>query len=184
MTDERFHSINDIRKILIAETIRQFQLQGHHLKGDFEEALTVEIANIANRVHFQVRGKKHGVYLDRGVLASKIPYDPTVRTGAGKSQYIEGLINYARLRWNLSNLKEATARAFQIAHKQCAKGGNNGMPTMGSYRFSKNNLRTNFVNETIKALGNNDQLSTLLLDDVTKAVDVIMINEIRNFNAK
>lgn len=59
---------------------------------------------------------KYGGYISQGVPASRIPFSPG--SGAKKSLYIEGLINYVMMRKKISDVKEAKSIAFAIAHTQ------------------------------------------------------------------
>jgi hypothetical protein len=82
--------------------------------------------------------------LNRGVPYTRIPYRQG--SGAGKSDFITGLQDYAKLRFGLSD--DAALRvAFQIARKAKKPGG--GLPSVTSQQFSKTGKRTGFVNDAI-----------------------------------
>ncbi len=130
------------------ELRRQYRLQGHNLTGKL-------IASIEDKVTLTVTGAKvqvlivdYGVIINNGTPASRIPYTPGSGRG-GTSKYIQGLQNFARLRMGL-NAREALSVAFAIAKKQSKEG----MPTKGSFRFSKNGKRTGAIEDTLEIIDN------------------------------
>ena len=61
--------------------------------------------------------------------------------------YIQGLKNFAKLRFRVGE-KQALGIAFAIANKQIREG----MPTRGSYAFTKTGMRTMFIEEALRAI--------------------------------
>ena len=134
--------------LIVDELRRQYRLQGHNLTGKL-------IASIEEKVTLTVTGAKvqvlivdYGVIINNGTPASRIPYTPGSGRG-GTSKYIQGLQNFARLRMGL-NAREALSVAFAIAKKQSKEG----MPTKGSFRFSKNGKRTGAIEDTLEIIDN------------------------------
>ncbi len=134
--------------LIVDELRRQYRLQGHNLTGKL-------IASIEDKVTLTVTGAKvqvlivdYGVIINNGTPASRIPYTPGSGRG-GTSKYIQGLQNFARLRMGL-NAREALSVAFAIAKKQSKEG----MPTKGSFRFSKNGKRTGAIEDTLEIIDN------------------------------
>ena len=134
--------------LIVDELRRQYRLQGHNLTGKL-------IASIEQKVTLTVTGAKvqvlivdYGVIINNGTPASRIPYTPGSGRG-GTSKYIQGLQNFARLRMGL-NAREALSVAFAIAKKQSKEG----MPTKGSFRFSKNGKRTGAIEDTLQIIDN------------------------------
>ena len=137
-----------IGELIVDELRRQYRLQGHNLTGKL-------IASIQDKVTLTVTGAKvqvlivdYGVIINNGTPASRIPYTPGSGRG-GTSKYIQGLQNFARLRMGL-NAREALSVAFAIAKKQSKEG----MPTKGSFRFSKNGKRTGAIEDTLQIIDN------------------------------
>ncbi len=137
-----------IGELIVDELRRQYRLQGHNLTGKL-------IASIEDKVTLTVTGAKvqvlivdYGVIINNGTPASRIPYTPGSGRG-GTSKYIQGLQNFARLRMGL-NAREALSVAFAIAKKQSKEG----MPTKGSFRFSKNGKRTGAIEDTLQIIDN------------------------------
>lgn len=135
-------TIQKIDKLLKADLKKELRDQGHHLTGALEASIKSNI-NESVDVVLQVEAKDYIDPLNTGVPASNIPYDPYVRTGAGHSKYIEGLKQFAKLRFGLSD-KEALGAAFAIAKKHKAEG----MPTSGSFAFSNTGKRTEVMEQT------------------------------------
>lgn len=147
----------------------EYAAQGHNLSGDFIRELTHSV--IPGRM---VEGEmlKHGIFLDRGVSANRIPYSG--KSGGGRSDYIQGLIAYAKARHGLTG-KAAISRAFQIA----ATHRKEGMPTSASRRFSraKGSRRTGFLTKTLDEL--DAWISTQISIGVGADLDVQIDNMIK-----
>ena len=82
------------------------------------------------------------LYVEYGVPASRIPYDPHKRTGAGESKYISALLNYLESKGKDSNDPRTKNIAFAIASKQ-SKVGN-----------PINKGKLNWISATIQKYGN------------------------------
>lgn len=135
-----------IAEMVQTEFIKQLNLQGHKLTGSLANSIDykIKLTGVDITITFEI--EQYGLILDKGTPASRIPFGGN--TGKKTSKYIEGLKRYARLRFFASE-KEATKIAFAIANKQ--KYGGNGMPTFGSFKFSKTGKRTGFIDATLKA---------------------------------
>ena len=62
-------------------------------------------------------------YVEYGIDANNVPFDARERTGAGNSDYINGLINWIKIKGIASQDDVVRGIAFAIATKQTAKGG-------------------------------------------------------------
>ena len=128
----------------IIESIKnEWVLQGHHLTGGFEDKLSYETEESGNKVMLHILDntkRVHGKILNRGVPAEKILFSPG--SGRKESEYIKGLIKYAKLRMGATD-EEALSIAFAIAYTHKAEG----MPSKGSQRFSKTGKRIEFVDD-------------------------------------
>tara|TARA_B100001094_G_scaffold333070_1_gene408311 strand:- start:11501 stop:12025 length:525 start_codon:yes stop_codon:yes gene_type:complete len=71
----------------------------------------------------KIKGDYYWRYVEYGVTGANIPYDASVRTGAGNSKYIEGLMNWIKIKGIASDNDVVRGIAFAIARKQTAKGG-------------------------------------------------------------
>ena len=69
---------------------------GRQASGDLINSLQHDITPIGEfGFDLQIKGNSYWRYVEYGVDAGKIPYDARIRTGAGNSDYINGL-----MRWN------------------------------------------------------------------------------------
>lgn len=140
--------LDKIKQDLIQNSIKNIRLQGHTLTGKLEKSIEVQVIQKVD-TFINLLAESYGIPLNTGVKASRIPY----KKGSGRrsSEYIKGLQMFAKKRMRVSD-KEALNIAFAIAKKHKKEG----MPTRGSFRYSKNGKRTNFfddaVNETLASV--------------------------------
>ena len=73
----------------------------------------------------EIKGNSYWRVVEYGVPAGKVPYDASVRTGAGNSDYINGLMRWIRIKGIASDNDTVRGIAFAIATKQTAtsRGG-------------------------------------------------------------
>lgn len=149
-------------KFLQKQFKQELKNQGHYLTGGLEASMQGIVVESGRAAALQGTAANYGVFLDKGVAPSRIPYGGGSRGGGGgTSKYIQGLVTFWKLR-GLSD-KEALGAAFATAKKQKKEG----MPTMGSYGYSKNGARTKFIQNTkAKAL---PVLNQLVLSEVNAA---------------
>lgn len=130
---------------IIGDLRDELNQQGHHATGALEKSLTFEVKDSDSDGFLgTIFGNDYWQPLDTGVSAARIPYSPGKGRG-GKSKYIQGLIDWAAVvRPELSE-KERKGFVWAVATKHSREG----MPTRGSYSFSRNGERKNFVQRTI-----------------------------------
>ena len=153
-----------IGQLIVRAIQNQFALQGHRLTGKLNASIEDIVTLTVTGAKIQIVMLDYGIIQNNGVAASRIPYNPAARTGAGKSQYIEGLKNFARLRFGLSG-KDALSAAFAIAKKQAREG----IPTRGSFRFSKTGRRTGAIEAALEDV---DAQITKLSEDFLEEIIV------------
>lgn len=142
--------------------IKEWQAQGHHLSGAWESSLASKIINGGNSLAILGTMAYYGSIVEQGVSKDRIPYGGHKAT-AGTSKYIQGLVSYFKAR-GLGE-KEAIRAAFATAktHKK------EGMPTKGSYAYSKTGQRTKFIGIVDKAIGSD--IDKMILDGLDAIVD-------------
>ena len=86
-------------------------------------------------------------------------------SGARISKYIQGLKNFARLRFGVSD-KEALSIAFAIAKKHKREG----MPTKSSSRFSKTGKRTEAIEDALAEV--DDELNKMIEDTLEVIINL------------
>lgn len=154
---------------LVQKLGQELRDQGHSLTGDLITSLEYRVRETATGVTVEFIANQYGEYLNTGVSASRIPYTPRGPRRGGTSQYIQALIRYVERRMGLRG-KEATGVAFAIAraHKR------EGMPTRASYRFSKNNRRTGWVDVVLKQEEN--KIQETVTEFVGRELEALFVN--------
>ncbi len=148
--------MNDQILIQLADYLRQkiidnYIAQGHRMTGTFAETLDVVLRHELIEKIIEGSGEYYAIFLDQGVNRGRIPFNPS--SGAGRSMYIEGLKAFAEIKMGLSG-KEALGAAFAIAHTQKKEG----MPTIGSYKYSKTGMRTRFITDALTGVAKHMEL--------------------------
>ncbi len=166
------NKIKALAKRVEAKVIQEFKAQGHSINGYFESQMKYVIKVLTDQIIIQEFAPKYAPFVNKGVKAGKIPYNPNKRTGAKSSKYIEGLIAFVKAR-GMAQGKEAKSIAFAIAAKQKKEG----MSTNRSKRFSKTGQRQGFIDEGLKKAERD------ILTLVTKFFKESINNEITNFIA-
>lgn len=132
-------------KSIIGDLRDELDQQGHHATGSLERSLRHEITdNDTEGFLGVIFGNDYWGALDTGVSASRIPYSPGKGRG-GTSKYIQALIDWAAVVKPGLSEKERKGFVFAVA----TKASREGHPTRGSYSFSRNGDRKNFVQKTI-----------------------------------
>jgi hypothetical protein len=125
---------------------KEYQGQGHKLSGSLIRDIKVRVKRNATGWSGEVLVNFYAQYLEQKIPPSRIPFSPGQGRG-GVSEYIQGLIDYFERRGLPT--REATGAAFATATVQSREG----MPTRGSYRFSKNGRRTGAIKHVIENEG-------------------------------
>lgn len=144
----------DIKEIFVAvnETIisdikKELELQGHYLTGALEASFKNLEIDEAGNIVLTAEALGYLEDLEQGIPASEIDI-------AAK---FNEMVRYVNLRFGYFGSK-ANSVAYLILRKQAKEG----MPTSGSYAFSKTGERTKAVEETFN---NNDEKYTGMLDE-------------------
>jgi len=131
---------------IISDLRDEIKQQGHSATGSLERSLEFAISDGEKDGFLGVIfGSDYWRPLETGVSASRIPYTPGSKSGKRTSKYIGGLLDWAAVvRPELSE-KERRSFVFAVATIQSREGN----PTRGSYSFSRNGERKNFVQRTL-----------------------------------
>lgn len=132
---------------------KEFIAQGHNLSGNLVKSIEYKIQATASSAKIDFLMNDYGMILNFGVEPERIPYTPN--SGKKQSKYIDALKKYVTKRMGKSG-KEAERIAFAIAKKQKKEG----MPTKGSFKYSKNGRRTGAIDATLNE--SNDELTQLI----------------------
>jgi len=120
------------------EIIKELEGQGHKASGALIRSLEIKIVQTTKGLEGQVWLNDYSRYLNTGVPAARIPFSGR-RSGGGnrKSKFITALIRWAGFVKRGLSFKGRKSFAFAVAHKLKKEG----MPTRGSFAFSKNGRR-------------------------------------------
>jgi len=135
-------ALESAMKVLQRDLRAELRAQGHYSTGRLHDSIAFEIKPGVDVVTAFVECEDYGLAMEFGVPAGKIPFNPG--SGAGSSQYIQGLITFFE-RKGLQG-RDAISAAFATANTQ----RRTGMPTPGSYRFSSNGDRLGFASKTLE----------------------------------
>ena len=146
---------NELIKISQNELLNQ----GHRVTGETEKSFKAEIKIVGEyRYELSIYVKTSAIILNYGVEAKRIPYTPRKR-GQGKggvSKYIQALLNWAaNVKPSLSD-SERKNFVFAVANKAKKEGH----PTSGSYAFSKNGRRKDWITFAIEV--NDSKLQSII----------------------
>lgn len=158
-------TIHIIEENVASDFKRELLDQGHHLTGALENSVRSLLKHNSSSVAVEFFANDYIDPLNDGVPPENVPYDSSQRTGAKSSKYIEGLKNYAMLRFGLTNEKEALSAAFAIAKTHEKEG----MPSRGSYVYASNGSRTQSLARTLSE--NNAKYEAVIDRTISQEID-------------
>lgn len=133
--------LQDLRDYVRRKLMEQWEGQGHSMTGAAVRAVEDVVNMSQDAISMVFTAPQYSIYIDRGVGADRIPYSEG--SGKKRSKYIDALVRYAQKRMNITDLKVAKSVAFAIAKTQKKQG----MPTRGSYQYSRTGKRVGWINE-------------------------------------
>lgn len=157
--------ISDLIKQDISTKLKE---QGHNNTGSLLNSISYKITQTADSIITDFYMNKYGNIVDFGVRANRIPYRRG--SGAKKSKYIDGLINYFQSKGLSDAESKRAAFATANVHKQ------DGMPTKASSRFSKTGERTGFITKVIDS----DNPYNIMLHEFGLKIDTYIDDLINN----
>ena len=148
--------------------------QGHKASGKGVNSIEAKITSKnLDKLIGVILANDYLIPVDSGVKASRVPFGGT--GGGGTSKYIEGLLSWVNIiKPGLSERKKLSF-VFAIAktHKK------QGIPTSGSYRFSQNGRRKNWILNGIEkqAEGFEDEfrLFDLIVDSFEESIRLAVV---------
>lgn len=128
--------------------------QGHQATGDLVKSIASEIGAFQSTLYLEVSYKYYGRFLETGIPAARIPFGSGA-SGAKTSKYIQGLMNWIRVKGLERDTKKVKSFAFAIArtHKKY------GYVSPNSRQFSSNGRVLRFQSEVLyQAIPNIQQI--------------------------
>ncbi len=135
---------NELGIEITRQFIYELQQQGHRASGGLANSVAMLVDNNLDGFIAELEMLEYGIILNRGVTASRIPY--TQGSGSKTSKFIEALIAWIKLKKIAIGIgKTVEGLAIGIARKMKVEG----MPTTGSFRFSKNGRRKGWIDYVV-----------------------------------
>lgn len=130
-------NIGELVKISLIQTI---EAQGHRYTGKLQDSIRYELERKSFLGRIVFYAEYYSDFVDKGVPANRIPYNPNKRTGKKTSKYIERLIDFV-----LNKLKVGSDNAKNVAFMIARKHAKEGMPTNNSSKYSKTGERLDYI---------------------------------------
>lgn len=163
-------NLTNLGNFAVKKLAFELQQQGHKATGSLINSLSYKVAFEAGELSLLIYYNNYGAVINNGVAANRVPFG---RGGGAKSAYIQGLLGWVQLKIT-KDPKKALGITFAIAKTHKEKG----VPTTGSYKFSKNGRRLGFQDFTIAEYS--DEIIAILQNNLEQpffiAVDSISDN--------
>ena len=172
LANELRANLDDLGEFLTQELAAELIAQGHRATGRLASSIEYNVTAFAQGIALEISYLEYGRYVETGVSKERIPFGGG-KTGAKTSKYIQALIEWIKVKKIASGL-QAVGLAFGIARKHKQEG----MPTRGSFKYSKNGGRTGFQSFVIRA--NEGKIDDILQDGleavVSAQLDILIAN--------
>lgn len=136
-------ALDDLGYYLVLELRKELAAQGHNLTSELSKSISHAVDNYRSGLSLSISYLKYGIYVNNGVRPERVPFGGG-RSGAKTSLYIQALIDWVKER-RLAEGTQAVGMAIAIARKHAKEG----IPSIGSRKFSSNGRRVGFQNITI-----------------------------------
>lgn len=156
--------------IIDAEIKKIFAEQGHSLTGAWEDSVS-STSTAPNEI--EGWAKTYGAILNEGVTPGKIPFNGA--GSGGTSKYIQGLVNFWKLRKPGITEKQALQLAFATANAQKKEG----MSTVASRVFSTWGDRQHYIN--IAFIEKDEEIADMVGIGLSQVVNEVL-NEPQTIN--
>jgi len=164
-------NLEKLGDFLVEELAAELVAQGHRATGRLAGSVEAAVKEYREGISLEISYLEYGRYVNDGVKAERVPFGR--KTGAKTSKYIEALIKWVQIKGLATGL-EAKGLAFGIARKHKKEG----IPTRGSYAFSRNGRRVGFQNYILSQ--NIDEVDRIVQSGLNEAVsaqlDIIIGN--------
>ena len=166
--------IKELEDLIVTGLTTELKEQGHIMTGRLAKSIRIKTRIFLNGFEMEGSFFRYGAIIDRGTKANRIPFGGT--TGKKTSKYIQGLVEFVKKRRIETNQKKALGVAFAIAKTQKKEG----MPTKGSFAFSKNGRRIDWIDFGFEQI--NERIFNKLGDIFGKSFEGSIDNIIKRQN--
>lgn len=115
----------------------------------------------------------YGLIVDSGVDAKDVPFSGT--GGGGRSKYIGALLKWAAIIKPSLSLQERKSFVFATAYTHKKEG----IPSKGSYRFSKNGRRTGWIKYGLEDNIDQFEKDLGLIELVSNSIETFIVQSVR-----
>lgn len=163
MVEQAIKSISEYLEAELKEELRQ---QGHVATGNLLKSIEVSGVLFGDGAVISVYYEDYGNPVDTGVSAQRIPFGGS---RGGTSKYIQGLMQWVSvIKGYPVGSRQNKAMTFAVAHTHKKEG----MPSRGSFRFSKNGRRTGWAERTVER--SRARIAEILIEDTGRAIDMAL----------
>ena len=120
--------------------VEELEQQGYRATGALIRSVIARVKEGLDEVDIFMSHLSYGIIVNTGVLAGRVPYSRG--SGAKSSKFIDALMAWIRLRGIAGGL-DKTVRSVAFAMATAMK--RDGIPTKGSYAFTQNGRRTEWI---------------------------------------
>ena len=158
---------NKVGKLIIASLQKELIEQGHEATGKLINSFEQRVIEVPNSIVIEILMNDYGIYVNEG------------RKPGGKKVPINVLVDWIERKAIVNGDKEVKSLAFAI-QQTIHKGG---MPTKGSFKFSKNGRRKGFIDFVIdnKLDGAINELEEQVFEGYDDAI-AIMVKDFNKVN--
>lgn len=131
---------NEFAVDLAGMFIDELHEQGHKASGRLIASVVARVSSALDEIDLALSHLDYGIIVNTGIAANRVPYSRG--SGAKTSKFIDALIAWIRLRGIAGGLdKKVRSVAFAMATAM----KRDGVPTKGSYKFTNNGRRTQWI---------------------------------------
>lgn len=125
---------------ITTELVREIEQQGHRASGALIRSVISTTQTTLDGIENSISNLSYGRELNDGIPASQIP-----KSGVAYGNLLFNLVRWIRLR----KLAFGADKAYRFARNIIRKAQTTGIPTPGSYKFSKNGRRKGWIDYVV-----------------------------------
>jgi hypothetical protein len=154
-----------LSRFIFKQLTEELLRQGHRLTGALIDSFETKIKETGDSMIIEFLMLNYGLSLNDGIPPERIPYTIGGPKRGGTSKYIQGLIRFARIKFQADE-RRAKQIAFAIARKQKQKG----YPLTGKIGFIDNVLAAD-----------SEEIQTLIQEYFEESIN-LLIQEYLNYD--
>jgi len=132
--------LNEFAADIAVLFVEELEQQGHRATGNLIRSVVAKVSAGLDEIDIAMSHFNYGVVVNTGVISGRVPYSRG--SGAKTSKFIDALMAWIRQRGIAGGL-DKTVRSIAFAMATAMK--RDGIPTKGSYAFTSNGRRTEWI---------------------------------------